>query len=166
MEASFDDVYARYGQGVHAYLVRLTGDAWTAEELCQETFLRYLAHEQRLIGGNGSLGGWLYRVATNLGIDRLRRQRAASLTTEPADCAPANCALSEALDVDGRIRAELARLPPELRATFLLRAHHGLPFRQVADALGVSERAAKDRFRRTRERLAQRLAHLIEESTP
>ena len=55
------------------------------------------------------------------------------------------------------------RLEPELRATFLLRAHHGLPFRAVAEALGISERAAKDRFRRTRDQLARRLSHLVTE---
>ncbi|MFV1959039.1 MAG: RNA polymerase sigma factor, partial [Planctomycetota bacterium] len=60
MGGSFDDVYARYGRQVHAYLARLTGDACTAEDLCQETFLRYLKKERKLVEANGNLRGWLF----------------------------------------------------------------------------------------------------------
>ncbi len=164
MERSFDEVYDEFGRGGHAFLVRLTGNAWTADELCQETFVRYLANERRLTESNGALGAWLFRVATNLGIDRLRRRRSRPLANEPADRESDTGRMPDARDVDGRIRAEVLRLPVELRATFLLRAHHGLTYGQVADALGISERAAKDRFRRVRERLTHRLAHLLEET--
>ena len=159
----FDEVYARYGAEVHAYLARLTGDGWTADEICQETFLRYLAHERELVGSNGSLGAWLYRVATNLSIDRLRRRARSPLRTAgTANTADRECAPPSA-DVEAVIRREVERLEPALRATFLLRAHHGLSFRHVAEALGISERAAKARFRKTRDRLARRLAHLVME---
>ena len=53
-------------------------------------------------------------------------------------------------------------LPPALRAPFLLRAHHGLPYREVARALQITERAAKARFKKTRELLAHRLRHLLD----
>ena len=43
----FETVYRRYGPPVHAYLARLTGDPLAAEELCQETFVRYLRHAKR-----------------------------------------------------------------------------------------------------------------------
>ena len=38
----FEEVYRAYGASVRAYLARLTGDAWLADELQQETFYRYL----------------------------------------------------------------------------------------------------------------------------
>lgn len=62
MERSFDDVYAEYGGEVHGYLARLLGDAWAADEVCQETFVRFLARERELIALNGSLRPWLCRV--------------------------------------------------------------------------------------------------------
>ncbi len=161
MGRSFDEVYGRYGGPIYAYLARLTGDRALAEELAQEAFLRYLAHERRLAGANGSLGPWLFKVATNLGIDALRRRRGGALVGEPP--AHPTAPSSDLRDLDRRVRDEVLRLDPELRSAFLLRAHHELPYREVAAALGVSERAAKDRFRRARETLARRLGSLLED---
>lgn len=160
MTEGFDAVYGRYGRPVHSYLARLTGDAWAADELCQETFLRYLRHRSALAGGNGALGAWLFRVATNLAVDRVRRARpAAPLLAEPP-APPADAV--EAQDLDRRVRAEVERLPDELRAVFLLRAHHELPYARVGSVLDISERTAKERFRRAREILAHRLGPLLE----
>jgi len=160
MPEGFDAVYRSYGRPVYAYLARLTGNPATAEELCQETFVRYLRHREDLRGGNGTVGAWLYRVATNLAIDQGRRRTAGPLREEPAVEAPDAV---EARDLDDRVRAEVARLPAELRAVFLLRAHHELPYARIAVVLDISERTAKERFRRAREILAHRLAPLFSE---
>lgn len=160
MDGTFDEVYARYAGAVHGYLARLTGDAAAADELCQETFLRYARRERSLLEANGHLRGWLFRVATNAAIDRMRRRRAAPLGPEPP--APSTPEPAESRDLAARVRAELAAMPPELRGTFLLRAHHELPYAEVAAAFGITERAAKDRFRKVRDLLARRLAHLHE----
>jgi|GEM_PF-1868931 len=69
MAYGFEQDYARYGRSVHSYLVRLTGDSWAEEELCQKTFVRYLLHHDALTGGNGSLATWLFRVATILVLE-------------------------------------------------------------------------------------------------
>jgi RNA polymerase sigma-70 factor (ECF subfamily) len=152
----FDEVYGRYGERLHAYLARLTGDPWTADELCQETFVRYLDHPPRS-AVDGQVGAWLFRVATNLGLDRLRRREPRVLVGEPEADAPAPEEETASRDLDARIRAEIARLPPKFRAAFLLRANHELPFRDVGRALGITERAAKHRFRRARDQLLARL---------
>ena len=164
MERSFDDVYQVYGSEVHGYLARLLCDPWAAEEVCQETFVRYLAHERALASRNGSLKPWLYRVATNLGIDRLRRRSLRKNAGRRMAGGGARIERPEGRDLEARIRREVEALPPDLRATFLLRAHHGLSFRDVASALSISDRAAKERFRKTRDLLARRLKHLLEES--
>jgi RNA polymerase sigma-70 factor (ECF subfamily) len=161
MGLGFETVYQAHGRRVHDYLVRLTGDRWLAEELCQETFLRFLRRPPRLHDNNGAVSVWLYRVATNLARDRARRRASVSLRDEPI--APEGQAAIEARDLDARIREEVERLPEDLRAAFLLRAHHELSFPHAARVLEVSERTAKERFRRAREILAHRLAPLIRE---
>ncbi len=159
----FEEVYGAYGRPVHAYLTRLTGDPSTADELCQETFVRYLKHRESLAARNGALGSWLYRVATNLTRDRYRRRRTVRLEHEPADADSAH--LVEARDLDGRVRQEVEKLPLDLRAVFLLRAHQDLTHAKVGAALDISERTAKERFRRARDILAHRLRHLLDEDT-
>jgi RNA polymerase sigma-70 factor (ECF subfamily) len=162
--AEFDeDVYRSYGPAVHAYLARLTGDAALAEELVQETFVRYLRHRAELAHRNGSLGAWLFKVATNLVRDRRRRRTPAPLETEPETSKTDGTAATVARDLDECIRREVDRLPEELREAFLLRAHHELAYAQVAAALEISERTAKERFRRAREILAHRLGPMLGE---
>jgi len=155
-----ESAYRDYGGSVHGYLARLTGDRATADELTQETFLRYLRHRATLAARNGTLGAWLFTVATNLARDRLRRRRPVPLDHEPAVPAADDV---ERDDLDRRVRREVERLPQDLRAVFLLRAHHELTYAQAAQALGVAERTAKERFRRAREILAHRLAPLFQE---
>lgn len=163
MADEFESVYRQYGRPVYAYVARLTGDAWLAEETTQETFVRYLRHRKNLAQSNGSLGTWLFRVATNIVRDRFRRRRPEPLSHEPADRAADGALLSEARDLDARVRGEVERLPDDLRAVFLLRAHHELTYARVAEALEISERSAKERFRLAREILAHRLGPLFRE---
>lgn len=167
MDGGFEALYARYGREVHAYAARLTGDPYVAEEICQEVFVRYLQHEQALAGRNGHVAPWLFRVATNLGVDRLRRllrgpRGARSLAAPEALPDPAPGQPQDA-DLAERIRRAVGALNPDLRAAFLLRAHHALTFAQLAEVLDLSERGAKDRYRRAREALAAALAPHIPE---
>ncbi len=166
MDDAFAEVYARHAADLHAYLVRLVGDPAAADELGQETFVRFLEHPPTAATQNGHLGPWLFRVATNLGLDRLRRRRGRPLLEEPAGRAGEAGDAAEARDLERRIREEVAALAPELRAAFLLRAHHALPYAEIGRALGVSERAAKARFRRARDRLSGRLGPLLEGDRP
>jgi RNA polymerase sigma-70 factor (ECF subfamily) len=161
--AESEEVYRAYGPAVYAYLARLTGSAWVAEELRQETFVRYLRHRAELAESNGALGAWLFKVATNLARDRARRRTLLPLDREPPAAGPDGAAASAARDVLACVRREIARLPPELREAFLLRAHHDLAFSQLAAALEISERTAKERFRRARQILAHRLAPMLGE---
>ena len=163
MEGTFEQAWAAYGARIFAYLVRMTGDRARAEELCQETFLRFLRHRPSIRARNGTLAPWLYRVATRLVLDDRRRRRPVlPLEREPAVPGDAEETAGNR-ELAARIRDEVDRLPGELRAAFLLRAHHELSFPQVAAAVGVSERAAKDRFRRARDLLLVRLAPLRRE---
>jgi len=168
MDAAFDAIYREYGGAVHDYLARLTGDPALADEFAQETFLRFLRHRSSIHGVNGTLGAWLFRVATNLARDGARKRRPGPLPAEetPAREGADGPAAAEAREVGERVRAEVDRLPRDLREAFLLRAHHELPYQKVALALGVCERTAKERFRLAREILAHRLSPLLREDRP
>jgi len=165
MAGDFDGLYQRYGCAVRRYLARLTGDPSLAEELCQETFFRLLRAGDSIRNRNGALGPWLFKVATNLARDDARQNRkpVVPLDTEPEAPGASATDRAETHDLDRRIREEVARLPEELRAAFLLRAHQGLTYPKLAEALEVCERTAKERFRKARSILAHRLAPLLRE---
>src|SRR5262249_6202405 len=67
-------LYEEYQRPVLAYLTRLVSDRETAEDLCQETFIKAMrGWEGR--DSSASVGAWLYRIATNTAYDYLRRRR-------------------------------------------------------------------------------------------
>jgi RNA polymerase sigma-70 factor (ECF subfamily) len=162
MEERFDRAYRAHAAAIYAYLVRMTGDRGLAEELAQEAFVRLLENLPRLRADNGAVAPWLYRVATRLVLDDRRRRSPEALVREDAVPAPAGARVEDR-ELAEIVRAEVRRLPGPLRATFVLRAYQELGFARIADATGVSERAAKDRFRKARDLLFQRLAPLVRE---
>ena len=162
-DPGFDALYRSQAPVLYGYLARLTGDRALAEELCQEAFSRLLQRGPSDPLLNGATGAWLFKVATNLARDRWRGRHPETLRAEPADETTDGARVAADHDARARVKAEVGRLPFDLREVFLLRAHHGLAFAAIGEATGTSDRTAKDRFRRARDILAHRLRDLIEE---
>src|SRR5690348_7008891 len=70
---AIEDAFRRGERRLWALAYRLTGVAADADEVVQETFARALEQQSSL--GGDDLDRWLVRVATNLGLDRLRRRK-------------------------------------------------------------------------------------------
>ncbi len=145
-------LFDHYSDAIFAYLYRLLDSRETAEELVQETFLRAFGARQKL-AQVANPRAWLYRVATNVAFDALRRgRRFAWLPWSLADelHVPQGDQAESVRERDAVARA-LAALPPAYRAALLLYVYDGLSMLEVADALGIREGAAKMRLRRARE---------------
>jgi RNA polymerase sigma-70 factor (ECF subfamily) len=151
--AVFDGVYP----GLSRYLECLLGRSGVAQEVAQEAFVRLY----RLGPGHVAQGEerfWLYRVATNLARNDMRRSRvrerlaaAAAALFAPRGADPH--AAAERAGEHDRLVAALARLPDGQRAAFLLREHEGLRYDEIAAALGVSLAKIKVDIHRARRAL-------------
>jgi RNA polymerase sigma factor (sigma-70 family) len=139
-EADFRVVFLQHYARIVAILVRLLGDRSLAEEVANDAFWR-LYHKPALqIDGN--VGGWLYRTASNLGIDALRasgRRRqyegtAGRLVEERTVAGPLDDLLRE--EKRRRIRSVLASIKPA-QAQLLILRNSGLSYKELADALDV-----------------------------
>lgn len=146
--------------------VGMLGDEAEAEDVVQEVFLKALTRGGGF-EGRSSAGTWLYRVAHNACLDRLRKRRRHA--TEALDGeAPFPRVLvdwsarADRLLLDGEARAELdaavAELPETLRAAFLLRDVEELSTAEAAAALGITPSALKVRLHRARLLLRERLS--------
>ncbi len=157
-------LHEEYGDRIRRYLERLVG-ANDADDLAQDVFEK----AQRAIGtfrGDSRVLTWLYRVATNVAIDRLRSaERRTGLERQHVDADP-DAALPEDAAHMRSVEGELDRsrmrecilgvvdqLPTSQRAAILLGELRGLSDRELADALGVSLGAAKIRLHRARRAL-------------
>ena len=140
---SFDALFIEHWAAVYGRLVRLVGDPAEAEDLALETFLRL--HRQGPLPEAGfSIGGWLYRVATNLGLRSIRsfkRREQYELTAgkyalEEAD--PAQPAEILARQEEQRtVRTVLARMDAR-QAQLLVMRHSGASYKEIAVALNLS----------------------------
>jgi RNA polymerase sigma-70 factor (ECF subfamily) len=144
--------FDHYSDAIFAYLYRLVGNRDVAEELAQETFLRAFNSRQRLSQALNQRA-WLYRVATNVAFDHLRRgRRFAWLPWSRADeLHLSQPDIAEAANQRDALEHAFQALPIDYRAPLLLHVYDGLSVREVADALGISEGAVKMRLRRARE---------------
>ncbi len=161
----------RFSPRIYRLALKLVGDPVEAEEVLQETFISACQHVQRF-EGRSSLATWLYRIATNASLMRLRRRRPEVVSIddpvelEGGEMTPRQLVGwgwdPEAHVLNEELRqvmdAAIARLPETLRAAFVLRDIEGLSTAETAEALGISESAAKVRLHRARLQLREALS--------
>ncbi len=175
-ERAVEDLVDRYGAWIHRVTRRLLDDPRDAEEVTQDVLLT-VVRQIRAFKGEAALSSWIYRIAVNAALARLRARRARpEVSLEP---------LLPVFDEEGRLagpvtdwsgRLEdpalaaearaateraLARLPAEYRAVVLLRDVEGLSNDEVARALGLTVAAAKSRLHRARLALRQALGDIL-----
>lgn len=149
----------RHKDPLVAYLSRMTRCSDRAEELAQRSFVRLYESAERY-REQGQLGGYLYRIATNLLRSEERRARRFRLLSVAFGtngdsgstlASPQRRLLSdEAKEV---VSEALGQLPLRYRAPLVLRELEGLSYREIASALGCREGTVKSRINRGKERL-------------
>ena len=132
----------RYRRPLFGYLLRLAGDAGTAEDWFQETWARALARPRSFV--RPPMAPWLFRIAHNLAMDSFRRSRREVPLAQTAEgevtVADAGTQAPDRLvasrELGERIAAAVAELPEAQRETFSLRMDGRLAFREIADIQG------------------------------
>jgi RNA polymerase sigma-70 factor, ECF subfamily len=139
-EAEFRAVFLQHYARIVAVLIRLLGDLSHSEEVANDAFWRL--YRQPALQVDGNVGGWLYRTATNLGIDALRasgrrrqyEEAAGSARGGGGDGGPLDDLLRE--EKCRRVRAVLASIKPTQAQLLILRSS-GLSYKELAEALNV-----------------------------
>lgn len=159
-----------HAPGVYRLALRLLGDETEAEDVVQETFLSAFKAIDSFEWRAG-LNTWLYRIAYNAALMRLRRRTPLSVAVElpPDDGEAATprelfdwCCLPErdleSAEARAHLEQAIGELPEKLRAVFVLRELEELSTEQAAEALGISPENVKTRLHRARLWLRERLA--------
>lgn len=144
----WDRAYREHAPVLLRYLRRLT-DRDSAEDLLQDTFERATRAGRSPAGSE--LRPWLYRIATNLVVDRARRRRLLSFVPFSGREAGGGSAFDSTADA---VKRALAAIPSEQAAVLVLRLHEGFSRAEIAGLLQVSERTVKDRLERGRQSFA------------
>jgi RNA polymerase sigma-70 factor (ECF subfamily) len=143
---------------------RLLGDAEEARDAAQEVFLKAYRKAAE-VRPQGQVYTWLYRIAVNHCLNRLRRRKLVRFLRwespgereapafDPPDEAAGPAASLEARRRWQATRRALARLPENQRSVVVLVRFEGLSYKQTAEVLGITEGAVESRLVRAMRRL-------------
>ena len=160
---AFDEVYAQFNPVLFNFLARLSRRRDVAEDLLEETWLRFVAKASTL-RGDTRLGPWLFTVARNLYVSYCRSRlledshAAGFLGLWPCGSPePSPFESTAATETERRLEAALTALPIAYREALLLVGVEGLTPTEASDVCGISPEAMRQRLSRARALLIQRL---------
>jgi RNA polymerase sigma-70 factor, ECF subfamily len=173
--AGFDFLIQKYRKPIIHFMYRMVHNQAVAEELAQEVFLR-VYRSRETYRAEARFSTWLYRIATNLGVNYARdnrHERMASTvyldetdaetgtTPDVADTTPgaeANMLRQERLNA---IREHVMALPERQRMAVLMHKYEGMDYKQIGDVLKLSESATKSLLFRAYQTLRDKLKAFI-----
>ncbi len=164
--AAFDTLYARHNDSLYRYLLRLSLNHATAEDLFQEAWGKII-NARKTYRPTAKFSTYLFRVAHNCFIDHLRRNKRhlAEINIDP-DLSPSDHdapdQLAEKHLFRKRLNRSLAELPDDQREVFLLREEASLSIDDIAKVTGVNRETAKSRLRYAMRKLRAALAECDE----
>ena len=174
-DAGFDFLIAKYRRAIVHFMFRMVHNQAVAEELAQEVFLR-VYRSRATYRAEARFSTWLYRIATNLGVNHARdtkHERAASniyldqpdaetgTTPDVADSAPL---VEMRMLRDERmqaIRDQVMALPERQRNAVLMHKYQDMDYKQIGEVLKLSESATKSLLFRAYQTLRERLKDFV-----
>ncbi len=177
---AFEILLKRHEKGVFNFSLRMVGKRMEAEEVTQESFLRFIRASSRYRSESG-FRNYLYRIARNLCLDLLRkRSRGGEVTPEAAapngnlesvpNGNPGPDDQADAQRTRQALQQALRALPPEQREVFLLKEVRDMKLQDVAAVTGANINTVKSRLRYalhglreqlTREGLGKEAGHAV-----
>jgi RNA polymerase sigma-70 factor (ECF subfamily) len=142
-------LYRKYAPDVFRFALYLSGERSEAEDITAETFVRAWTSPERI--EMVTVKGYLFTIARNLFLQGLRkRSRQVELDRELRDGEAGPHVQAEQKAELHAVLARMQKLPEVDRAALLMRALEGLPYEEIARALGISLAAAKVKVHRAR----------------
>ena|SRR2546421_11581240 len=183
--SSFEDdagalsmLYEQFRRPIHSYIYRLLGSQEDADDVTQEVFVRACISWSGLYERD-KLSAWLYRIATNLCVDMLRRRKRISwwpltyhnpgderfedgVSNDGSSLLSDNGGIPEIAERE-HIRHTLAHMPEEYAVALMLSAGQGVPYQEIAAIIGISPNAAATRISRAKRMFAEQYQRLSKE---
>jgi RNA polymerase sigma-70 factor, ECF subfamily len=172
-ERAFDRLVETYSGQLFGLFTRFLGPTAEREDLVQEVFLRIVRNREHY-EPSARFSTFLYRIAFNLAVNRTEREGSRDVRSLEADedfrsreisdpTTPAPSSSLERDDVVHAVRAAIAELSPPQRMAVILAKYESLPYDQIAEVMGTTEKAIKSMVHRARENLRARLAPYLAE---
>ncbi len=161
---AFATLFDMFAPRVKSFMMRKGASAEIAEDLVQETMITVWSKAALFMPERGGVSTWIFTIARNLRIDRLRREKT-SLYTDIDDYDaesndPAQDDAMSRLQEDGFVARALAQIPEEQRTLLLLSYVEDLPQSEIATRLQIPLGTVKSRMRLAYRRMRKLLETL------
>jgi RNA polymerase sigma-70 factor (ECF subfamily) len=174
-DSAFEYLVDKFRRPIIGFMYRMTHNQAVAEELAQEVFLR-VYRSRSSYQAEAKFSTWLYRIATNLGVNYARDTRsertAPSVNLDEPD--PETGTTPDVADATPTVEAEILRqerlaairkhvmaLPERQRTAVLMHKYQGLDYKEIGNVLKLSESATKSLLFRAYETLRERLKEFV-----
>lgn len=176
-DAGFNFLIEKYRKPIVNFMYRMVHNQAVAEELAQDVFLR-VYRSRETYRAEAKFTTWLYRIATNLGVNYARdtkHERSAQTiyldqpdqeTGTTPDVADMHAGAEEEMVRDERMRAirkHVMALPERQRTAVLMHKYQGLDYKEIGAVLHLSESATKSLLFRAYQTLRERLKEFVEQ---
>lgn len=169
---AFGEIVEIFKDKIYQLVYRMVGNAHEAEDVAQEAFIRAYININSY-DTNRKFSTWLYRIATNLTIDRIRKKKPDYyLDAEVAGTdgltmysqVAADIALPEeevvSMELQNEIQRQILKLPDKYRSVIVLKYIDELSLIEISEILEIPVGTVKTRIHRGREALRQQLRHV------
>lgn len=171
-QAAYEEVVEIFQNRIYQHCFRMIGNIHEAEDLAQEVFIRAYVNIHSF-DNSRNFSTWIYRIATNLTIDRLRKRKpdyyldAEVKGTEGLNMYSQLAASErlpedevESLELQNYIHQEILSLPPIYRSIIILRYLEEFSLKQISEILDIPLGTVKTRIHRGRESLRNKLRYM------
>jgi RNA polymerase sigma-70 factor, ECF subfamily len=169
---AFAEIVDLYKDKIYQLCYRMLGNAHEAEDIAQEAFIRAYVNIHTY-DMSKKFSTWLYRIATNLSIDRIRKKKPdyfldAEIAGTDGLTMYSQVAAEEKLpeeeietmELQQTIQNEILKLPDKYRSVIVLKYIDELPLKEISEILDIPIGTVKTRIHRGREALRKQLRHL------
>lgn len=171
-QQAFAEIVELYKDKVYQVSYRMVGNVHEAQDIAQEAFLRAYTNLDRF-DMERKFSTWLFRIATNVAIDRLRKKKpdfylqeevrgSDGLTFESQLAADEELPEDQVvtLEMQEWIQSEINQLPPKYRTAIILKYIEDLSINEISEILDIPPATVKTRVHRGREALRKRMRHV------
>lgn len=168
----FDVLAERFGARLASFLRRVVRDDVLADDILQDVLVR-IYESGAACRYAASLSVWVFRIARNLAIDRMRSKRREELWREDLDPSAVSGGRGSGVLYDlavdefaGRFEAALRALPEPYRTALLLREKEGLSYEAIGEVMSIPAKTVSTRLVRARGFLRESLAEYLGDGAP
>ena len=150
-QSAFKVLYDRHSPSIHAYCLKIVGDEDQAEDVFQETFIKFYQNIDPFMD-NLNVFGFMIKIARNICLN-FKRDRKQTVPIEEIDYLFKDTQNYEQKELLDLINRSLDLLDEEYREAFVLREYSGLDYNQIAKVANISVSNAKSRVFRARQKV-------------